>query len=194
MSLHSVLILAQEGGEHGAEETSGLDLVLPAVPELVWGTVAFVIVLAFLSKVAFPAIKKGLEQREQQIQGDLESAENAKQEANKQLEDYKKQVADARGEANRIIEEARQSAEQVRKDLIAKAEQEAQQVTERAQEQILAERNRTVQELQQQIADLSIELASKVVGRSLEGDAHRDLVDAYIKEVAGMGNGGARSS
>ena len=107
------------------------------------------------------------------------------------LEDYKKQVADAKGEANRIIEEARQSAEQVRKDLIAKAEQEARQITERAQEQLAAERNRTVTELQSTIADLSIELAEKVVGRTIDAASQRDMVDAYIKEVAQMSNGGS---
>jgi len=189
----ALLLLAQEGAE-GAAEHSGLDLVLPATPELIWGTVCFVIVLAFLSKVAFPALKSAIEKREQQIQGDLEEAETAKNEANKTLEDYKKQVADAKGEANRIIEEARQSAEQVRKDLVAKAESEAQQIVERAQEQLINERNRTVTELQGQIADLSIELAEKVVGRSIDASSHKDMVDAYIKEVADMSsNGGAKN-
>ena len=188
----ALLLLAQEGGEHA--EPSGLDLVLPATPELIWGAVCFVIVLAFLSKVAFPKIKEALEQREQQIQGDLEEAENAKSEANKQLEDYKKQLADAKGEANRIIEEARQSAEDVRKELVAKAEKEAEQIVERAQEQLVNERNRTVQELQGQIADLSIELAEKVVGRTIDASSHKEMVDAYIKEVAGMSNGGGSSN
>jgi len=190
MSLHGLLLLAQEGAEH-AEEPSGLALVLPEPAELIWGLVSFIIVLGFLSKVAFPKIKQALEAREQQIQGDLESAESAKSEAATVLEDYKKQVADAKSEANRIIEEGRQSAETVRKELVAKAEKEAQQIVERAQEQLANERNRTVQELQGQIADLSIELAEKVVGRSIDASSHKEMVDAYIKEVAGMSNGGA---
>ena len=193
MSLNDVLLFAQEHGgetaEH-AEEASGLALVLPEPAELIWGAVCFFIVLGFLSKVAFPKIKQALEEREQTIQGDLESAEQTKAEAEKVLEDYKKQVADAKGEANRIIEDARQSAEQVRKDLVAKAEQEARQITERAQEQLAAERNRTVTELQSTIADLSIELAEKVVGRTIDAASQRDMVDAYIKEVAQMSNGG----
>jgi F-type H+-transporting ATPase subunit b len=189
MTALSNLLLAQD---HGADKPSGVDLILPDFAELVWGAILFAAVLFVLNKVAFPALKKGIAQREEKIQGDLEEAEKAKAEANKQLEDYKKQLADARGEANRIIEEARQSAEQVRKDLVAKAEQEAQQIVERAQEQITAERNRTVQELQTTIADLSIELASKVVGRSLDDKSQRELVDAYISEVATMSNGGGR--
>jgi F-type H+-transporting ATPase subunit b len=182
------MLLAQE------HEREGIDLVLPATAELVWGVICFAVVAFVLMRFAWPSIRKSIEEREQKIQGDLESAENARSEAAQQLEEYKKQLAEARSEANKIIEEARQSAEDVRKDIIAKSEREAENIVTRAQEQIQAERLRTVQELQRQIADLSIELAEKVVGRSLDGQSQRDLVDAYIREVAGMGsNGGSKN-
>jgi F-type H+-transporting ATPase subunit b len=186
--LYAAAVWAQE--EHGTEEPSTLDLILPAAPELIWGTICFAIVLFVLTKKVFPALRKSVEAREQRIASDLEAAEQAKTEAQQQQEEYKRQIADARGEANRIIEEARQSAEQVRKDLIAKAEAEAAQVVSRAQEQLEAERNRTVTELQSTMGDLAIELAEKVVGRALDNSTHRELVDAYIKEVGTMsGNG-----
>jgi F-type H+-transporting ATPase subunit b len=188
-TLASALLLAQEG-EH---EREGIDLILPAAAELIWGAICFIIVAVVLTKVAFPKLREAVEARENRIQGDLEEAEKAKSEAKQEQEEYKKQLAEARGESNRIIEDARASAEQVRKDLIAKAEKDAEAVVARAQEQIQAERQRTIQELQGQIADLSIELAEKVVGRSLDGGSQRELVDAYIKEVAGMSsNGGSR--
>ena len=188
-TLASTLLLAQEG-EH---EREGIDLILPETAELIWGAICFVIVAFVLTRVAFPKLREVIEAREKKIQADLESAENSKNEAQRQLDDYKKQLAEARGEANRIIEDARAAAEQVRKDIMAKAEKDADVVVARAQEQIQAERQRTIQELQSQIADLSIELAEKVVGRSLDGGSQRELVDAYIKEVAGMSsNGGTR--
>ena len=180
--MRNLLLIAQEESEH-----SGLDLILPAADELVWGTACFVIVAFVLMKFAFPAIRKTVEAREEKIRGDLESAESAKSEAQSQLDEYKKQLADARSEANRIIEEARQAAEQVRKDIVAKSQGEADQIVARAQEQIEAERNRTMTELQGQIADMSVELAEKVVGRAIDASAQREMVDAYIKEVAGMG-------
>jgi F-type H+-transporting ATPase subunit b len=174
-----------------AGSSSGTDLILPAVDELVWGAVAFIVVFFVLNKFAFPALRKQVEAREQQIQKDLEEAESAKQDAQRNLDDYKKQLADARGEANRIIEEARQQAEQVRKDLVAKAEAEAKQITTRAAEQLEAERGRTIQELQSTVSELSIQLAEKIVNRSIDADDQKDLVDAYIKELAGT-NGGSR--
>lgn len=191
-TLSSFIMLAQEGGHEA--EPEGIDLVLPDIAELLWGAIAFLVVLAVLTKVAFPRLRSAVEQREKKIQEDLDAAEQSRNEADEQREEYKKQLADARSEANRIIEEARQQAEQVRKDMTGKAQEEADQIVSRAQEQIQAERSRTVQELQGTIADLSIELAEKVVGRSLDDGSQREMVDAYIREVGGMsGRGGTNN-
>ena len=183
-----VLLLAQEGGH--TEEPSGTDLILPEGSELLWGAIAFVLVLFILTKFAFPKLRETVETREKKIQEDLENAEKAKSDAQGKLDEYKEKLAEARSESNKIIEEARQQAEGVRSDLVEKAQAEAEQIVARTQEQIEAERNRTVQELQGTIADLSIELAEKVVGRSLDDKSQREMVDAYIKEVAEMNGGG----
>ena len=193
-TLGSFITLAAEEGEGAAEEPSGLDLILPDVAELLWGAIAFLIVLAILTKFAFPKLRATIEEREKKIRESLETAERTKAEAGEKEEEYKKQLAEARSEANRIIEEARGQAEQVRKDLTDKAKAEAQQIVARAQDQIEAERSRTVQELQGTIADLSIELAEKVVGRSLDDSSQREMVDAYIREVGSMsGRGGSNN-
>lgn len=188
-----MLLSAQQLLLAAEEEREGIDLVIPEPAELIGGTLAFLVVLFLLGRLVFPKIRDAIRAREEQIQGQLSNAESTRAEADQLLADYRSQLADAKGEANRIIEEARQSAEQVRRDMIAKAEQDAQTIVERASEQIEAERQRTVQELQGSIADLSIELAEKVVGRSLDAPAQRDMVDAYIREVSGMSsNGGSR--
>lgn len=182
----------EETGGH-AEEPSGTDLILPATEELIWGAVAFLVVFLLLRKFAFPKLQEGVQAREKQIQSDLEAAEKAKTEAENEKRQYQQQIADARGEANRIVEEARQQAEQVRKDLIAKAEKEAEAITTRAQESIAAERASTMQELQSTVAALSIQLAEKVVGRSIDASAQKEMVDAYIKDVSAMGNGSSKN-
>ena len=193
--VHSLLLFAQKHAPEEAEhEPEGIDLVLPAVEELLWGFVVFLVVAFFLMKKVWPKIQQGIEAREQRIQSDLESAEQAKADASRELEEYRAQLADARSEANRIIEEARGQAEQVRKDIQARAEKEAEAIVARAQETIEAERTRTVQELQGTIAAISIDLAEKVVGRSLDDKTQREFVDAYIRDVADMGaNGGSRN-
>lgn len=187
MTLAGAVLLAQEH----AEEPSGLDLILPATEELIWGAICFAVVAFLLGRFAFPKLRETVEAREKTIQNALEEAERSRNEAQKLLEDYKSQLSQARSEANRMIEEARRQGEDVRRDVIARAEQEAEGVVSRAREQIDAERNRTVQELRGQIAQMSIDLAEKVVGRSLDGEAQRDLVDAYIRDVGAMSGNGA---
>lgn len=180
--------------EEGAKAREGIDLVLPDKAELVWGIIAFIVVVGLLMKVAFPKIRAAVEAREAEIVGNLEKAEAEKAEANKVLDDYKRQLAEARAEANKIIEEARQSADKVRKDLIAKAEQDASGVVERAQEQIEAQRTQAMEELRSEVRNLAIVVAEKVVGDSMDASRQSKLVDEYIAQVGSMSaNGGSQN-
>lgn len=178
-----LLVLAAE------KEPTGLDLVLPKVEELIWASIAFAIVAFLLMKVAFPKIRAAVEARDAEIRGNLESAERSKTEAQTQLDEYKKQLAEARAEANKIIEEARSSAEQVRQDIVAKAEQEADQIVARSSQQIEAERNRTMDQLRGEVASLAVQLAEKVVLGEMDPSRKKKLVDSYITEVAAMDGG-----
>lgn len=186
MDFQRTLLLAVTEGE----EPTGLDLILPPFEELLWGIIAFAVVAGLLMWKVWPKIREAIENREAQIANEVESAEAQRADAQKLLDDYKAQLADARSEANKIIEEARQSAEQVRKDLIAKAEEDAKTTVAKAQREIEVERSRTMDELRGQVATLAVDLAEKVVGRSLDRSSQSQLVDEYISEVGSMsGNG-----
>ncbi len=76
------------------------------------------------------------------------------------------------------------TADQLRRDLQASAEQEAQNTVVRAQEEIRAERDRVFQELRTQVGEIAVELAGRVVGQSLDKQAHERLIDEYIDQVA----------
>lgn len=169
-----------------AEEENPL---LPEVDELIFGSLAFLLVFAILAKYAFPRINEALKARTEKIRGDLEKAEETRREAEQQLSRYGEQLREARGEAGRIIEEARKTAESMRQDLLEKAEEESRQIVSRAQEEIRAERDRAFQELRSQVGELSVELASRVIGQSLDRDRQVRLVDDYIDELMEQGNG-----
>jgi len=158
-------------------------LITPAVSEMIWGGLAFLIVLLLLAKFAFPALKKGVKAREEKIRSDLEGAEHARQEAEEERARYQAQIADARGEANRIVEEARVAADQVRQDLTSRAEQEAAQIRARATDDIQAARERALADLRAQVADISIELAEKIVERNIDRSAQEQLIESYISSV-----------
>lgn len=175
------LIAASEDLEH----------LLPKPEEAIVGAICFLIIFVFFWKWALPRINKILDARRDQIVGEMERAEKARVDADKLLEDYRAQLAGARDDANKLIEEARKTADQLRADLSAKAERDAQALVVRAQEEIRAERDRVFQELKASVGQMSVELAGRVVGDSLDAKRHEKLVDQYIDQVAGLGNDGS---
>lgn len=188
------LVIAQEETQTTTEQPAEEEHnpILPEAGELIFGTLAFLIVFVVLARYAFPRLNQGLADRREKIRGDMERAEKARQEADQILSRYEERLQDARVEAGRIIDEARKTADSMRKDLLAKAEDESHQIVERAQEEIRAERDRAFQDLRTQVGELSVDLAAKVVGESLDRERQIRLVDGYIDEVAGMGDGGRR--
>ena len=173
-----------------AEETNDPADLYPHAQELIVGAIAFAILFFFMWKWVLPRIGKLLDERRDKIQGDLEKAEETRRTAEQELADYRQQLANAREESNRIIEEARQTADGMRRDLQARAEEEAQATVARAQDEIRAERDRVFQELRAQVAQLAVDLAGKVVGESLDAQTHERMIDEYIDQVAGSGSNG----
>ncbi len=172
--MSSSLILAAEGGHNP---------IVPAANELIWGSIAFVVLFVLLAKIGYPAVKKGMDARTERIRKALDDAETARDEAQSVLEQYRRQLADAKNEAARLIEEARQSAEQVRQDLRSKAEAEAAEIKQRAQDDIAAQASRTMADLQARVALMAIELAEKVVEKNLDRETNRELIDRFIEQV-----------
>ena len=181
-ALSTVLILAAEE----AEEGDNLALVLPEPYELVAGIIAFGIVFFFVWKWAFPAIDKMLEDRQRAIKGQMEDAEAAKAEAQSLLDDYRKQLAEAKGEAAGIVNEARESAEAMKVDIVAKAQSEAEQIAIKAHADAATERDRAMASARVEVANLSIDLAERVVGENLDRTAQLGLVERYLADLERM--------
>jgi F-type H+-transporting ATPase subunit b len=175
-------ILAAGGAE------SGSNVLLPPTYELIIGSIAFFIVLFALSKFALPNIKKTLEARTEAIEGGIAKAEKLQQDASTMLAQYRQQLADARSEAAKI----RSSAETERTNLISEARNEAQVVaqgvTQQANAQIAAEKSKAVNELRLDVSKLAIDLASKIVGASLQDDQRaKAVIDQFIKDLESAG-------
>jgi F-type H+-transporting ATPase subunit b len=160
--------------------------LLPDFAELLWGAVAFFVLLGLMWKFVFPKLGTALDERAALIQGRIEEAEATRQQADQLRSQYEEQLADARNQANEIVEDARQQAERQRADILARAEEEARQAVVRARDEVNAERGRLIQDLRGQVATLSVELASKIVQRELDPAQHRALVDQYINELSGL--------
>jgi F-type H+-transporting ATPase subunit b len=157
--------------------------ILPEKNEIIWGSLAFLVLLGLMWKFALPQVRNMMETREEKIRSDLERAETAKSESEQVLEQYRAQLADARNEATRILEEARQAADQMRRDLVARAESDAADIRARAQQDVQLTTERAMADLQRRVADLSIDLAEVIVKRNLDRDTQLQLIENYINEV-----------
>lgn len=166
-----------------AEEKSGLFLILPAPAELIWGTISFAVLVALIWRFAGPALKRTLDERQQAVAAELDHAETAKTEAQSLLEDYRKQLAEANEEANRVVEDARATAEGIRHESNARATAEAEEIRLRARDEAESEIARAREGLRAEVANLSVDMAERVVQESLDRDAQRNLVERYLEEL-----------
>jgi len=188
---------AQEDTEAGKEAKAELETleeemedcvespspILPAINEVIWGGLSFLVLLGLMWKFAFPAVKNGMEARTERIRADLAAADKAKEDAQAVQAEYEAQLADAKAESARIVDEARQSADQVRTDLIARAESEAAEVRERVNGEVESMRTQAIADVQSEVSDIAIGAAERVVGGSLDRQAQSQLVEAYIQEL-----------
>ncbi len=172
---------------------SGLGPLAPDLTELIIGSIAFLVVFAVLGKVLMPRISKTLAERTDAIEGGLKRAEDAQAEAAGVLEQYRSQLADARHEASRLREEAKEQGAQIIAEMREQAQDEARRVTEAAQAQLEADRQQAITSLRAEVGALAVELASRVVGESLEDEARQqrtvDRFLAQLEEQSGSSSG-----
>jgi F-type H+-transporting ATPase subunit b len=178
----SLIFLAAEGGE--TEHSP----IMPLIPELILGTIAFAIVCFVLMKFVFPRMEETFRARVDAIEGGIKRAEEAQAEANSLLEQYRAQLAEARTEAARIRDEARADAEGIRQDVLAKAREESDRIIAAGREQLAAQRESIVRDLRSEVGTLAVDLASKIVGESLADEARsRGTVDRFITDLDSTG-------
>ena len=171
-------------------DAAAQDPLIPTWPELIIGTVVFVIVFGVLAKMLLPRIVKTLNEREDAIQGGINRADEAQAEAAQLLDQYRAQLSDARQEAARIREEAREQGAQIIAELRERAEAESRRITEAAQSQIEAERQQALISLRSEVGSLATELASRIVGESLTDHVRQSrMVDRFLDGLEASGTG-----
>jgi F-type H+-transporting ATPase subunit b len=145
--------------------------------------VAFLLMLAVLARWVYPPIIKAAEARQLQIKQQLEQAEKARKEAEAQLQGAQDEIQKARVQAGQIIEQANRAAERIQQEAQERAREEARRIVEAASRDIDAERQRAIQAIRSQMADIVTGAVRRIVGESLDGERHRQLIQAAIDQV-----------
>ena len=150
---------------------------------MVWTLVIFIVLLLILTKYAFKPITKAVEEREKALTDEIAAAQRDRDESNRLLQDQREQIAAALNESQKIVADARAAAELVRGTMIEQAHSETGDLLDRARREIVAERDRAIAELRLEAIDLAIAGASRVIGRNMDEQSNRQLVESFLASI-----------
>lgn len=157
--------------------------ILPETNEIIWGGIAFLVLLVLLWKFGYPAMTKGLDQRADRIRDDLEAADTAKTEAQAELARYQEQLKGAREEATRMRDDARAEMDEYKAQRRAEIDAELNEYRERAKAEADAAKTQALADVRAEVAALAIGAAEQVVQKSLDRETNTALVESFISSV-----------
>lgn len=161
-----------------------MQLVTPGIGLIFWMLVSFSLVLFVLGKYAWKPIMKGIHQREDTIEKALEAATEAKKEMLMLKAGNEQLLRDAKDERDALMRDARKVKEAILDEARAKANEESARILENARENIQFEKMAAINDLKNQIASISIEIAEKVIGKELENKQQQHLLtEKLLKEI-----------
>ena len=159
-------------------------LTTPAIGTIFWTTLIFGLFFLMLSKYAWKPILNAVKARDEMIKGSLESAEKAREEMLKLQSDNEAILRKAREEREGILKEARDIRDKLISEAKGKAGEEAEKLIEKARAGIESEKLKALSEIHGQVANLSVEIASKLLGEKLKQTGEQErLIDNYLKEI-----------
>lgn len=183
----SSFVLAVPAQAFAEESSNKAEILIPKMAEFIPALIAFLIIWVVLAKFAWPQILSMMDERGKRIQESLDEAETTKKKAIASRKEYDELVTDARRKSADIVLEARKDAETERARIIEAAHKEAEDIIAKAHANAEDERNAIYAAAAASIADLSVSVASKIVGETLDQDGEqRRLIERYVKEAGSL--------
>jgi F-type H+-transporting ATPase subunit b len=161
-----------------------MELVTPSIGLIVWQTLAFLLLVFLLSKFAWKPVLGAIKERERSIDDALEAAKKAKEEMARLTNENEALLKQARAERDVILKEAKQLKDQIVSDAKASAQTEGAKLIEKAKQEIDSQKAAALAEVKNQVAELSLQIAEKVLSKQLEDQKKQEaLVSDLLKEV-----------
>ena len=151
---------------------------------VVWTVITFILLLFVLKKTAWKPLIEALEKREEHIRTSLDRAEQAKIEAEKMLEEHRRQIAGAESEAQKIIKESRELAQKLKGEMEETAKRQSQAIIEQAKQEIERKKEAAFVELRGEVANIAILVAEKILKESIDAPRQRKLIDDTMKSLS----------
>ena len=153
------------------------------LPLLIAQVVNFFLLLVLLRIFLYKPILKMLDKRAQRIKEGVEAADESKERASAAEQEVAKQLAASREQGQALIAQAQEAGNRIQEEARSQARQEAETILERARTEIQLERDQAIAELRGEFADLTVSAAEKVIGQSLDRQAHQRLIDEVLAEA-----------
>jgi len=173
---NTALIALLSGGEKG-----GLLDVNPGL--IIWTVITFIFLLLILKKLAWKPILNSLSERENFIKDSLERAEKAQQEAKKLLEENNVNLAKAEEESQKIIAQGREYAEKLKNQLLEESKVQSKKILDDASAEIERKNREAFEKLKDQIADIAVNAAEKIIRENLNKEKQKTIVDKFIEQL-----------
>jgi F-type H+-transporting ATPase subunit b len=193
MDLVSLIAAVPLAAAAPAKEGSGSFLVSPNVGLMIWTLIVFTVSLYVLKKAVFPRIQEALDRRQRAIEESIDAAERTRVEADELLAEYRERLAKAREQAEEIVSRARKAAEAAEAAALTDAKAKREELLEQTKRDIQAETRRAIQEIRNEVADLTILATEKVTRKTLTEDDQRRLVEEALSELDFSALAGERS-
>jgi F-type H+-transporting ATPase subunit b len=159
-------------------------LVSPGVGTIFWSALIFILFLLILTKFAWKPILSSVKARDEMIKGSLESAAKAREDMLKLQSDNEVILRKAREERENILKEAREVRDKLISEAKGKATEEGEKLIEKARLGIESEKLKALSEIHDQVTNLSVEIASKLLGEQLKKSGEQEkIIDSYLREI-----------
>ncbi|MEA2157311.1 MAG: F-type H+-transporting ATPase subunit b [Solirubrobacteraceae bacterium] len=161
----------------------GSFLVSPNIGLMIWTLIVFTISLSVLKKLVFPRIQEALDKRQRAIEESIDAAERTRVEADQLLAEYRERLAEAREQAEEIVARARKAGEVREAEAITEAKQKRDEMLEQTKRDIQTETRRAIQEIRNEVADLTILATEKVTRKVLTKEDQKRLIEEALGEL-----------
>ncbi len=170
-------------GQYAKEEVGAIPTVKQGIATGITAVLVFSLVLAVLYAKVWPTITKGLDERADKIQGEIEAAAAARKQAAEALESYQQNLAEARAEAQKMLEDTRTQQQKLAADLKAKADIELTEMRDKARRDIESAKRAALNEIYASTADIATQIAGKILAREVSAADHQQLISESLAEL-----------
>ena len=160
-----------------------LDIISVNIRQILISLINLLIMFRILKKFLFKPVKKVVDARTEQVKSIYTDAEQSRNDANQMKNEYEQRLASARQEADSMIKTATQTAQKKGDQIVFEAKAQASHVKQKAEEEIAQQKKKMLQDVREEISELAVDIASKVVEREISPKDYDGFVDDFIRNV-----------